>query len=349
MATIRKRKDKWEVQIRRMGLRPISKSFIMRKDAEAWARYLEVQADRADLPTDRRVLQRVTLGELVQRYRNTVSVKKRSHDKERFFLQVFLAHSICCKRLSEVSTTDFAEYRDHRLASVKPTSLKRELAPIRHLFEIARHEWGLPLKENPLDKLQLKASDQRRERRLKPGELNSLLEAAGHCRNKLIKPIILLAVETGMRRGEILSIRYDHLDLRERALLIPETKTGRARTIPLNEKATDLLLKLSSVQLSKDQERLFPISANCLRLAWERICKRAGVSDLHFHDLRHEALSRLFEAGLTGPEVMSISGHRSIATLGRYAHAGERKAIAAKLAATANARTWFSIPLAPST
>lgn len=139
MATIRKRRDKWEAQIRRVGLRPISKSFIVRKDAETWARHMEVQADRADLPTDPRALQRVTLGELVQRYRDTVSVKKRFHDKERFFLQVFLSHSICSKRLSDVSTTDFAQYRDHRLASVKPISLKRELAPIRHLFEIARH------------------------------------------------------------------------------------------------------------------------------------------------------------------------------------------------------------------
>lgn len=155
---------------------------------------------------------------------------------------------------------------------------------------------------------------------------------AGKCRNKLIKPIILFAVETGMRRGEILATRHDHLDVRERTLLIPETKTGRARTIPLTEKAMGLLTLL---ELPKDQELLFPISANCLRLAWERVRKRAGITDLHFHDLRHEALSRLFEAGLTAPEVMSISGHRSLVMLGRYAHAGERKAIAAKLAATA--------------
>jgi hypothetical protein len=152
MATIRKRRGKWEVQIRRAGLHPTTKSFHQRKDAEEWARNMEIKADRADLPSDPKALQRITLSELVIRYRDSISFKKRSYDKERFFLKVFLAHPICAKYLSNISTEDFAAYRDNRLLSIKPLSLKRELAPIHNLFEVARYEWGLPLRDNPLDK-----------------------------------------------------------------------------------------------------------------------------------------------------------------------------------------------------
>jgi integrase len=165
---------------------------------------MEVRADRAELPTDPKALERVTLGDLVRRYRDTVSPRKKTAETEKIVLNAFLTRQICSRRLSELRTEDFAAYRDQRLRVIKPTSLKRELTPIRHLFEVARHEWGLPLRENPLDRLKLKAPEQRRERRLLNGEWDRLLEAARLCRNPWIEPIIRLALATGMRRGEIL-------------------------------------------------------------------------------------------------------------------------------------------------
>ena len=108
MATIRKRGAKWQVQIRRVGVRPISRSFHVCKDAEAWARQMEVQADRRELPSDPKALQRVTLGQLVERYRDTVSVRKRGSDVERIVLNAFLRHRICRKPLSEIGPSDFA-------------------------------------------------------------------------------------------------------------------------------------------------------------------------------------------------------------------------------------------------
>ena len=240
MATIRRHRKKWQVQIRRAGLAPISKSFLELKDAKAWARHKEVQADRRELPSNPRALQQVILGELIVRYRDTVTVHKRGAHFERAVLNAFLLHPICRRRLSDLTGTHFAVYRDERLKEVKPTTLKRQLGPIRHMFEVARNEWGLPLRENPLDKLQLKAPDQRRERRLKPGELDKLIATARRCRNPLIAPIILFAVATGMRRGEILGIKRGHIN-GGRALLIPDTKSGQARTIPLTEAAFALL------------------------------------------------------------------------------------------------------------
>ena len=158
MATIRKRGAKWQVQIRRVGVRSVSRSFHVRKDAEAWARQMEVQADRCELPDDPRALQQVTLGQLVERYRDTVSIKKRGAEVERIVLAAFLRQPICRKRLSEIGPEDFAAYRDERLKAIKPSTLKREFSPLHNLFGLAKDEWGLPLRENPLDKVRLKSA-----------------------------------------------------------------------------------------------------------------------------------------------------------------------------------------------
>ncbi len=330
MATIRIRGDKWQVQIRRTGNRSLSKSFNRRREAYAWARQMEVKADRRELPEDPKVLDRYTLGQLVERYRDTVSIRKRGVHYERILLKAFLRHPICSKRLSEVSAEDFAAYRDDRLQDIKPASLKRQLAPIHNLFEIARDEWGLPINENPLDRLKLDAPDNRRERRLKEGELEKLIEAARPCRNPYVIPIIHLAVETGMRRGEIISIQWSHLDLEKRTLLIPHTKNGYARTIPLTSEALGVLKGLDERKsisngsvpssLPEGNTSVFPLTANAFRLAWQRVKERAGIDDLHFHDLRHEAISCFFERGLNAPEVALISGHRDMRMLFRYTH-----------------------------
>jgi hypothetical protein len=143
MATIRKWKTKWQVQIRRKGIRHTSKTFHALGDARVWARHMEVQADRHELPSDPKALARITLGQLVERYRDTVSIGKRTGGTERIVLSAFLTRSICSRLLSELRTEDFASYRDERLKAIKPSSLKRELSPIHNLFEIAKDEWGL--------------------------------------------------------------------------------------------------------------------------------------------------------------------------------------------------------------
>ena len=125
-----------------------------------------------------------------------------------------------------------------------------------------------------------------------------------------------LAVETGMRRSELLNSRSCDVDLQNRLLHIPHTKNGSARTIPLTERAVELLKE----RLTTDTDHPFSLSPNAVRLAWDRLTERAGIEDLHFHDLRHEAVSRFFELGLSVPEVALISGHRDYRMLSRYTH-----------------------------
>ena len=310
MASIRKRGSKYQVQVRRVGQASTSKSFNELKDAKIWARLMEVKADKGDLLADPKVLKQTTLAGIVRRYRDTISPRKRSYDTERLVLSAFLLHPICRRRLSELRTEDFAAYRDERLGEVKPSTVRRQLAIIKHALEVARGEWSVPIQGNPLTRLQFNGADQRRERRLRPGELEGLIEAAKQSRNRFVLPLVTLALETAMRRGEILAVKKDHINFDKRTLLIPESKNGRARTIPLSIPAIELLSKHSATD-----GRLFSTTANAFRLAWERVKRRAGIADLHFHDLRHEAISRFFEKGLSVPEVALISGHRDLRML----------------------------------
>ncbi len=320
MATFRKRGNRWQVQVRRSGHSPLSRSFLHRIDAERWARSKELDLDRTLLPSDPRILSRFTLGDLVRRYMDTVTPRKKRHEIERIELRAFLRYPICSKKLSELRTANFAAYRDERLRKIKPASLKRSLSTIRHLFEVARTEWGLPITQNPVSALNFKAIDTKRERRLRPGELERLLLEAQKCRNPYIVPIIRFALATGMRRGEILNIEAKHFDRERSELVIPTSKTGLGRTIPLSESALAVLEKLHC-----SEGRVFPISANAFRLSWERLKRRTGIIDFHFHDLRHEAISRYFELGLTAPEVCLISGHQNLRTLARYSHAAREE------------------------
>lgn len=334
MASIRKHRGKWQVQVRRKGTRPVTKSFMQHKDAEAWARQTEIEIDRNSLPEDPRHLNRHTLGELVVRYRDTVTPRKRAAKVETAVLNAFLRHPICSKKLNELGQGDFARYRDERLREVKPRSLQRMLSPIQNLFEIARSEWGLPIRENPIGKLRIIAECNRRERRLGEGELEVIVNAATKTQNPAILPVIRFAIGTGMRRSEILASRWEHIDWDQRCLRIPLAKNGHCRTIPLSRetlallhdwrRAREELNKKNSVDLPAESH-VFPISANALRLSWERLLKRARVKGLHFHDLRHEAISRFFELGLTVPEVAHISGHRDGRMLFRYAHARNQR------------------------
>jgi integrase len=133
-----------------------------------------------------------------------------------------------------------------------------------------------------------------------------------------MKPLIILAIETGMRRGELLDLRWEHVDLKCGVAHLPLTKNGDSRDVPLSRRAVQILEQLRAGGVK--QERVFPMTGNAVRLAFEHLRVRAGMSDFHFHDLRHEAISRLFEKGLNIAEVSAISGHRELKMLQRYTH-----------------------------
>ncbi|MGI9514056.1 MAG: site-specific integrase, partial [Anderseniella sp.] len=163
MPSIRKRRDKWQVQVRLKDSPPVAKLFTLKQDAERWAREKEAQAQRGDIPASRSSLKGLMLGCLVKRYKKEVVPSKKGAEIERIILDAFIRHPICRKKLSSLAPADFAAYRDERLKKITAKSLKRQLSPIHNMFEVARDEWGIPIQENPLDKVKLKAVDNRRE------------------------------------------------------------------------------------------------------------------------------------------------------------------------------------------
>jgi integrase len=315
MASIRKRNGKWQVQVRRTGRKHVARSFINRADAQAWARKIERDADNGDVIVDRRSFANTTVGELSERYRDAITPSKRSAGVETYILGTILAHPISALSLLNVTASAVARYRDDRLKQVKTATVRRELAVLQHSFEVARKEWGFPLQTNPVTQITIPQAGAPRDWRLNGGGLDQLLKGCELGRTPLLAPIIEFAVETGMRRGEIVAALWVNVDLEARTLHIPMSKYGFARTIPLTPGAVDIF-----TQLPSDTDRVFPTSGNAVRLAWERLKSRVGVEDLRFHDLRHEAIIRFFEMGLSVTEVALISGHRDTRMLFRYTH-----------------------------
>ncbi|WP_316173886.1 MULTISPECIES: site-specific integrase [unclassified Bradyrhizobium] len=301
--------------MRRAGYPALAKSFSTRTDAVTWAREQERSIDRAELPTDIKELKRLTVADLLKRYEQEITPRKRGAAFERSRIRQLLAHRMSQTSLKNVSGATVTQYRDDRLKLVKPPSVRRELVVLRHVFEVARREWGLPLQDNPVKRIRLPQDGRPRERRLLGQDESKLFAALRKRSAWYLRPFLVLLVETGMRRGELLSIRWRDVDFANSTVQILKTKNGHPRRIPLTP------IALATLEgLTRSDERVFPVSANAVRLAWERLRTRAGLVDLRLHDLRHEAVSRFFEFGLSTPEVAMISGHREPRMLARYTH-----------------------------
>ena len=314
MASIRKHRNKWQAQVRRSGYPALVRSFNQKADAQAWARKSEQQIDSGDLMVDQRVLKVMTVRDLLVRYRDTITPAKRGAEKERYRIDAFLSHPFASCTLRSLTPLVLANYRDERLQHVKTGTVRRELSVLNHCIEIARKEWGIPLPVNPVSRISMPKPSEPRNRRPTAEELEALLSECKQ-RRLMLGTIIQFAIETGMRRSELVGACWSDLDLGNKTLHIPVTKNGHSRTIPLTPTAM-MLLGI----LTQPSDHIFPMSGNAIRLAWERLKKRVGIQDLHFHDLRHEAVSRFFEMGLSIPEVALISGHRDARMLFRYTH-----------------------------
>lgn len=314
MATIRKRGGAWQVQVRRTGYAPQSKTFASKADAQAWAREKEVAIDRGEAPTARQRLRSQSLLDLLDRYEREITSKKRGADRERFKLRVIRRHALSKTQLSGISSAMLAAYRDDRLAEVSQATVRRELALLSHVFEIARKEWGVPM-ENPVKLIRLPSPAKARERRLTEEEFKAFWKAVESARASWLKPFVILAIETGMRRGELLKLRWADVDLLRSTARLDLTKNGHGRTVPLTPLATQTLQALP-----RSAAIVFPLTEVAVRQSWMRLVERAGLRDFRLHDLRHEAISRFFELGLGVPEVALVSGHRDVRMLTRYTH-----------------------------
>lgn len=314
MATFRKRGTKWQAQVRRQGQVPISQSFTLKSDAVAWARRTESSLDQGLIPHFNHSSCQL-LGDLFIRYRDNESPKKKGHVQERYRLDQIARHPISKTPLRALNAEHLAHYRDQRLQTVGPSTVRRELALVQRVLQIGIDEWSTGLQDNPAARVTKPKQSNTRERRLLDDEFKKLIKACRQGKIHWIEPLIRLAVTTGMRRGELLFIEWNDVNFEKQIIKLRTSKNGYPREIPLSSEALRVLK-----YWKHSDPRVFPVSANAVRLAWERVRTRANIRDLRFHDLRHEAISRFFELGLSMPEVALISGHRDYRMLLRYTH-----------------------------
>ena len=305
-------------QVRRLGSSPLSKSFKTRHEAEVWVRQTESELDRG-IYINRQDAEKVTFSELLHKYLNEVSCNKKGFKHERVRLlkiQRDLGHF----RIIQMQSKHIAAYRDLRLnAGKSPSTVLNELSLISQIFDMAIKEWSIPIPHNPCSQIRKPKVSNQRTRRLSPDEEKALIAASNASRAPLLTSLIIIAMETGMRLGELLSLTWDNLSLDKRIAYLPVTKNGQSRTIPLSLKAIEAL---KAIPRRIDSKKVFWSWTNrdSVVNVWKRTCKRAGIKDLHFHDLRHEAITRLFEKGFNVLEVSTISGHKTLQMLQRYTH-----------------------------
>jgi integrase len=300
MAYIRRRKGSWQTVIRVQGYPPITKTFKTKIDAQRYSRDLENKLfrEKHDIAKKKFPIMRDAL----IRYRDEVTVHKRSKEMETKLIKYILSEGFVNYAINLVDRSLIAQYRDRALRSLKSSSVNRRLAIISHLFTICKKEWVYDV-ANPVLSIRRPTNPEPRDRRFTQQELDKIFTC--NRTNPHMKFIIRLALETGMRRSEIANIKPEHV--KGNLLTIPVAKT-KPRKIPLTPKAVQLLQNNLPIKMS----------SNAIRLSWVRLTKKYGIEDARFHDLRHESLSRMFEEkSLNVPEVQLISGHLEPRTLMR--------------------------------
>ena len=321
MASLTKYRGRWSVKIRRKGHRGIYETFDKISDARSFINKVEsdiVQQKYKDISE----AANTTLRTILHRYIREKLKDKSDKKRERSKFNVILRHDIVKRMLAELRTSDFAKYRDQRLElGITNSTINRELSAMRVAIQTSIDEWDCWIPENPIKGSVKLSENPARERRLEAGEYEKLMIACK--RNTKWSspsiywcPAINFAIETAMRLSEQLQLNWKYVDMEKRTAHLPAatTKTKESRTVPLTDKAIEVLKELPR----HIQGRVFPMSLNYHNRGWRALCKRAGVHGLRWHDLRRESTSRMFEKGLSITEVQSVTGHKTLQMLADY-------------------------------
>jgi integrase len=316
MASIRFRSNKWQARVSRKGEQSLVKTFQSKEDAERWARSIEVEWDRGTY-TNIHQAQKTTFGELIERYLREVTPLMRGAGADTIRLKAIMRRPIAKLSTTQLNSSKIAQYRDARMLEVSNGTVIRELAYFSSIINHARREWNINI-VNPVSLVKKPASPQGRNRVLSYDEEEILLEACAPKANRNIytRPFVILAIETAMRRGEILSLRWEDINCQTRTAHLSLTKNGESRKVPLSTRAMETL---KSLPRSIDG-RVLPINFAALETNFKRARDRAGLTDLRIHDLRHTAATRLSEKLPNLLELSAVTGHKSLAMLKRYYH-----------------------------
>jgi integrase len=318
MATFRNRHGKWQARVTRKGFKNVSRSFLNLQDAERWARQIESDMDKGSY-TNTVLAERTTLKELIQRYLREVTPNMRSCEADTIRLNAMCRRPISCLNMIALTPSKIAEYRDERLKCVTAGTVIRELCYFSSIINHARREWGINI-VNPVALVRKPATPKGRDRILNDAEkvllLNSLIPTRNNRKSPWMCSLVEFALETAMRRGEMLALLWVNVDLEKRVAFLPTSKNGESRLVPLSTTAINILKKLPH----SIDGRVFPINDFTVAAAFKRATKRSGIANFHFHDLRHTAITNMVEKVPNVLELSAITGHKTLSMLKRYTH-----------------------------
>lgn len=322
MATYRKRGDSWRVELYVNGVRR-SATRETKAQAKAWA----AETEAAIRAGEEKEEPKHTLREALTRYAEEVTPSKRGARWELLRINAFINElSFIDRNLSEITTPQWAKWRNKRLAQVSPGTVSREMTIIKGMYSVARREWHW-VKDCPLNDVRRPPNPPSRDRRVPDHEVQAMCAALGYAddlpitsKRQQVAVAFLLGLETAMRCGEILGMCWTDINQAKRFVVLPKTKNGSTREVPLSNRALALLDKLQGIDpikcftvASASTDRLF-------RVARDRAAaSMPEISTLHFHDSRHEAITRLARSGkLSVLQLARMVGHRNLKSLQIY-------------------------------
>lgn len=325
MASITQYRGKtWRVVIRRTGFPSVSKTFTNKAMAQEWARKTESEMDARTFQAVR-ATHKDTIRAVFEKFREEVVPNRNGARWENVRINRFLKEaSWMDRRVDQLRAVDIRDWRNERLKEVSAATVNREMNLISGIFSHAIKEFGTPMPVNPCHQVSRPAGhDKARSRRWSQGEIDAILKATDWAEDKrptsareYVPWAVLLAIETAMRLGELTSMTVADFDPENRAVHLERTKNGDPRSVPLSTKALKWLTFL--VEGRAADEKIIPYTSESVGVYFREVRDAVGLSDLRFHDTRHEAATRLSKKLSNVLELSAVTGHRSLASLRRY-------------------------------
>ena len=312
MANITKLKSgKWRVQIRSHN-KYISKSFLKKAHASMWAKEIEYQLDR-DQYEDFSDTARISLGELITRYRDEITPHKKGRDTEKYKLNFILRHKIAKVKLLSLKAKHIIDFKKDISEGRAPSTINKYIHYIYTVWETAKLNWDIALPyRNPCELVKKEKVKDTIDRILSIEEYQDLLQACTTSNLAFLSDIVEFAYITAMRFGEITKLKTSNINFEKSTALLIDTKNGETRLVPLTSRALEICQKF------RFREKLFDINRDKFRHYFEQACRRAKVKNFRFHDLRACAITNLFLNGWSIAEVSVVSGHKTWSELKRY-------------------------------
>ncbi len=331
MATFEHRESGyWQAKVRKKGYPAQSKTFRTKTEAQEWAKQVEASMHQGSF-VNLALAERTTFKDVADQFSKDFA-PHHYRDKEwpRKLAQLV-------KKLGKYNMIAFtpqliAKYRDDRLKDadprytrvpekaprVSPSTVKKEIELLSKVLDVASKEFGIPLPGgNPVHSIRKPKQGAPRDRRLDAAEWGALMIQVKASLNPWLHAAVLLSVETAMRQGELLALEWNRVYKQNKMAMLPITKNGTPRAVPLSTTAIAVLDSLPT----DIKGRVIPLEKQTLYMAFKSACRRAGIKNYTWHDLRHEALSRIAERGnMIELEMAAISGHKTLQMLKRYTH-----------------------------